>query len=256
MMVHEAAASGFDRAAIAYERGRPSYPQPAIDWLVERAGVTATSVVVDLAAGTGKLTRLLVASGAKVIAVEPVDGMRRLLVDLVPGAEVLDGTAEDIPLLSGSVDLVTVAQAFHWFDVPAALAEIHRVLCPGGQLALVWNRRLLDEPIHRSVSAIVDPFRGSTPSYHKEEGWRQPLRGSPLFETGDNRSFLNVQALDEDGFADRVLSTSFIAALPERKRHDVERRVRDLAQQLGGHVDLPYSTDVQLFRRVESDMAG
>lgn len=250
-MVHQAAASGFDRAAVAYERGRPSYPKPAIEWLIDRTGLTATSIVVDLAAGTGKLTRRLVATGTHVVAIEPVDGMRRLLADLVPDAAVLDGTAEDIPLEAESVDLIAVGQAFHWFDVPAALAEIHRIARRGGWLALVWNRRLLDERIHQHVSAIVDPHRGSTPSHHKDESWSRPLRGSPLFDAVDERSFDNVQLLDEDGLVDRVMSTSFIAALPEHQRQDVEHAVRGLAQRHGGHVELPYATDVQLFQGID-----
>lgn len=250
-MVHQAAASGFDSAAVAYERGRPSYPAAAVDWLVERTGLVATWVVVDLAAGTGKLTRLLVPTAAEVIAVEPVAGMRRVLACHVPDVEVIDGTAENIPLSEGSVDLVSVGQAFHWFDVPAALTEIHRVLRQEGWLALVWNRRLLDEPIHREVSAIVDPYRGTTPSHHKRETWSQPLFDSPLFQQAGERSFENSQDLDEDSLVDRVVSTSFIAALSDEQRADIERAVRELAQRRQGGVTLPYSTDVQLFRRLE-----
>lgn len=250
-MVHQAAASGFNKAAVAYERGRPSYPLAAVDWLVERTGLTATWVVVDLAAGTGKLTRLLVPTGAQVIAVEPVAGMRRVLAGQVPGVEVIDGTAENILLPPGSVDLVAVGQAFHWFDVSAALAEIHRVLREEGWLALVWNRRLLDEPIHREVSAIVDPHRGTTPSHHEQETWSQPLLGSPLFQHAGERSFENSQHLDEDSLVDRVVSTSFIAALSDEQRADIERAVRELAQRRQGEVTLPYSTDVQLFRHLE-----
>lgn len=247
-MVHQAAASGFDSAAVAYERGRPSYPLAAVDWLVERTGLAATWVVVDLAAGTGKLTRVLVPAGAQVIAVEPVAGMRRVLASQVPGVEVIDGTAENIPLPPGSVDLVSVGQAFHWFDVPTALAEIHRVLRQEGWLVLAWNRRLLDEPIHREVSAIVDPHRGTTPSHHMQETWSRPLLDSPLFQQAVERSFEHSQYLDEDSLVDRVASTSFIAALSDEKRGEIERAVRDLAQRRQGTVTLPYSTDVQLFR--------
>ena len=250
-MVHPAAASGFDKAAVAYERGRPSYPVAAVDWLVERTGLTASWVVVDLAAGTGKFTRLLVPAGTQVIAVEPVAGMRRVLSSQVPGVEVIDGTGENIPLPSDSVDLVSVGQAFHWFDVPAALAEIHRVLRQGGWLALVWNRRLLDEPIHGEVSAIVDPYRGTTPSHHEQATWSQPLLDSPLFQQADEHSFENAQHLDEDSLVDRVVSTSFIAALSDERRADIERAVRELAQRHQGTVTLGYSTDVQLFRRLE-----
>src|SRR4051812_40459047 len=133
--MNETAAIGFALSAQAYEEGRPGYPPAALEPLKLGAGMT----VLDLAAGTGKLTRALAASEATVIAVEPVAEMRAALPESVTA---LDGTAETIPLEAGSVDLVTVAQAFHWFDGPAALAEIHRVLVPGGRLAVLWNRRV------------------------------------------------------------------------------------------------------------------
>jgi ubiquinone/menaquinone biosynthesis C-methylase UbiE len=128
--VHQAA-RGFEQAADAYERARPTYPQAAVAWLCERLAVRRGRRVLDLAAGTGKLTRSLVAAGADVVAVEPIAAMRERLP---PEVEALDGTAEAIPLPGASVDAVTVAQAFHWFDAEPALAEIHRVLRPGGTL--------------------------------------------------------------------------------------------------------------------------
>jgi ubiquinone/menaquinone biosynthesis C-methylase UbiE len=139
--VHAAAARGFARSADAYERARPDYPAEAIAWLAERVGLGPGRTVVDLAAGTGKLTRPLADNGARVIAVEPVAEMRAALPASV---EALDGTAESIPLDDGSVDLVTVAQAFHWFDGDAALAEIARVLRPEGRLVIeIMHRDLV-----------------------------------------------------------------------------------------------------------------
>ncbi|HEX8802631.1 MAG TPA: class I SAM-dependent methyltransferase, partial [Acidimicrobiales bacterium] len=138
------AALGFDANAGDYERGRPSYPAEAVALVVGRGGIGPGRRVLDLAAGTGKMTRLLLPTGADVVAVEPVAGMRAALERLAaasPGLEVLDGTAENLPLPDGSVDAVTVAQAFHWFDPPVALAEMRRVLRPGGHLFLVWNVR-------------------------------------------------------------------------------------------------------------------
>ena len=117
-------------AADVYERGRPDYPAAAIAKIVERLGLRPGRTVLDLAAGTGKLTRLLAPSGANVIAVEPVHEMRAELERRVPGIAALAGTAERIPLTDGYVDAVTVGQAFHWFDADKALREIHRVLTP------------------------------------------------------------------------------------------------------------------------------
>src|SRR5207253_1626634 len=117
---HPTAAAGFARAADAYERGRPAYPADAVAHLAARFRLGEGVTVLDLAAGTGKLTRMLTMTGATVIAVEPVVGMRRVLEKAVPGARVLDGTAESIPVEDGAVDAITVAQAFHWFDAGRA----------------------------------------------------------------------------------------------------------------------------------------
>src|SRR4029450_13324531 len=122
-------------SAEAYAGGRPGYPAAAVAWLARRLALGPGRTVVDLGAGTGQLSRLLGETGARVVAVEPVEEMRTLLT----GVEVLAGTAESIPLPDASADAVTAAQAFHWFDGPTALAEIAGVLAPGGAPAPVWN---------------------------------------------------------------------------------------------------------------------
>src|SRR5262249_15575872 len=127
--------TAFADVAGAYERGRPGYPDEAVSWLVG----DGWSEVVDLGAGTGKLTRSLVVRGHGVTAVEPLDEMRAHLEDVLPNVRALNGRAEEIPLPDESADVVVSAQAFHWFDHDAALPEIARVLRPGGRLALVWN---------------------------------------------------------------------------------------------------------------------
>jgi SAM-dependent methyltransferase len=199
--------------------------------------------VLDLAAGTGKLTRLLVESGATVIAVEPVAEMRARLPDSV---RALDGTAEAIPQEDSSVDLVTVAQAFHWFDGDAALAEIHRVLHPGGRLALVWNRRIDDDPVNRAIAAIVDPHRAGTPT-HRGDRWRAAFDRTTLFGPLEEHTFPNVQRLDADGVEARVTSISFIASLPESERAPIVAAARELAA--AGPVTVPYRTEVHVAER-------
>src|SRR5690349_24104856 len=129
MSIHRAASTGFALSAAAYERGRPGYPPAALAWLSERLRLGSGRAVVDLAAGTGKLTRPLADTGAEVVAVEPVAEMRARIGPAAARAH--DGTAEAMPLPDASADAVTVGQAFHWFDGPVALAEIHRVLRPG-----------------------------------------------------------------------------------------------------------------------------
>jgi SAM-dependent methyltransferase len=134
-------AARFGAAADVYERARPLYPEAALVELAARCGLRPGTPVADLGAGTGKLTRQLVALGGAVVAVEPAPGMRAELAAAVPGVRVLDGTAEDIPLPDYAVDIVAVGQAFHWFETRRALDEIARVLRPGGWLAMLWNER-------------------------------------------------------------------------------------------------------------------
>jgi SAM-dependent methyltransferase len=238
-MVHRSAAIGFARGVEAYERARPDYPPEAIAYLARELDLWRDRVVVDLAAGSGKLTRPLAALGCEVIAVEPVDEMRAAIGD---AARALAGTAEAIPLPDDSADAVTVGQAFHWFDGPAALAEIERVLRPGGGLALVWNRRPIESSeLQAAISEIIAPYRGDVPA-HASGAWRDAFAGRALTEW----TFAFTQTLDADGLADRVGSTSFIAALEDEERRGVLERIRALVG--GGSVEVPYVCEIHLWR--------
>jgi len=243
MSVHPVAAAGFGRSADAYERGRPGYPAAAIRWLAERVPLRAGVTVMDLAAGTGKLSRPLAATGARVIAVEPLAAMRHAIGS---GIETLEGTAEAIPLPYSSADAVTVGQAFHWFDGEPALAEIHRVLRPGGSLALLWNTRRMEDAIHVSIERLIRPHCEQVPR-HGTRAWREPFTRTALFEPLEEVEFAHEQRLDVHELDARVASTSAIAALPADERETVLREVRALAAN--GPVKLRYRCEVHVTRR-------
>jgi SAM-dependent methyltransferase len=240
-VIHPDASAGFSRSAEAYERGRPDYPPAAIDVLASE--LPAGARVLDLAAGTGKLTRPLLDAGLDVIAVEPVAEMRAALPASV---RALDGTAEAIPLEADAVDAVTIGQAFHWFDGDAALAEIHRVLKPGGLLALFWNSRVDEDPLNRAIEDVLAPHRAGTPT-HRWNAWRGAFERTRLFGPLEERVFPSEQRLDAAGMEARVGSISFIASLDAPERERVLERARALAGE--ATVVVPYRTEVQLCRR-------
>ena len=201
--------------------------------------------MLDLAAGTGKLTRLLVPTGAAVLAVEPVPEMRAELERRVRGVATLGGTAERIPLADRYVDAVTIGQAFHWFAADAALREIHRVLKPGGGVALIWNARDERDELQAALSDIIDPLEGDTPR-RKQRNWKTLLADSGVFDRTERLLFEHVQPLDEEGVVDRVTSISFIAAAAPDVRADVEARVRALVAGVKPPIRLPYVTELYL----------
>lgn len=245
------AAAGFGSAAEIYERARPSYPPEAVAWMIERTGLGPGKTVVDVGAGTGKLTRLLPASGARVIAVEPVPEMRALL----EGVEIVDGTAESLPLPDGCADVITVAQAFHWFDLDRALPELHRVLAPDGQLVLFWNSRDLDDPLQRQVEDLLAPRRGAVIA-QQEHAWRGPLASSGLFGEAEERRFGYAQQFTVDDLCDRIASTSFVAAMRPVDREELLVRVRALAYGLAEPFPFRYVTEVHRIPRTSDRAVG
>jgi SAM-dependent methyltransferase len=213
--LHAAAVTGFTRMAKEYERGRPAYPREAVAAVLGALGRPGR--VLDLAAGTGKLTRLLVEAGVEVVAVEPLGAMRAELVAALPDVEALAGSAESIPLAAGSVDAVLVAQAFHWFDPPRALAEIHRVLRPGGGLGLLWNIWDDSSGWLAQVSARVEAVTGFVPQF-RHGAWRPAVEASPLLGPLHEQSFGYTHVTDHAAFVERVASISFVGSLPDAER--------------------------------------
>ncbi len=209
--------------------------------------------VLDLAAGTGKLTRSLVATGADVVAVEPVSGMRDVLVRAVPEAAVAAAIAQSLPIGDGRVDAVTVAQAFHWFASAEVVAELHRVLAPGGQLAIVWNWRDLDDPLQAALHELLVPHRGGTPK-SSSGVWRVVLDDDVAhgrhFAAADHMQLAWRQPTDVEGVARRITSMSFVSAMDDAARVRLLGQIRDVARAQPPPLSLAYTSEVACFRRV------
>jgi ubiquinone/menaquinone biosynthesis C-methylase UbiE len=219
--------TAFGTVAESYERRRPSYPPDLIAWLVDRLGLAPGMTVADVGAGTGKLTRQLVPLGATVIAVEPLPEMREQLAAAVHGVDVLAGSAEELPLPDASVDAVTAASAFHWFEPERALPEIHRVLRPGGALATVGNGRDLSDPLQRDIQGIIGPY---LPKAGEMLRWISVVDASPLFGPAEEFATTSEQRFDADGLAERIGTISYVARLPDAERAAVLARVRALGE--------------------------
>jgi SAM-dependent methyltransferase len=241
-------AKAFGDAAEIYDRVRPGYPPEAIDWLTRVLDLGPGRIVLDLAAGTGKLTVPLLATGAPVVAVEPSEGMLAVLRRVAPEAESLPGTAERIPLGDASVDAVVVGQAFHWFNHDVALPEIHRVLRPGGRLALVWNRRDLDHPAHAALEKAIAPWGSATPR-HRDRPWVPALERTTLFEPLAEEEVPNDQELPPGGLVERAASISYIAALPEATRREALAELEGFEATAPQPIVLPHVCELFAFSR-------
>ena len=227
---HAEPSLSFGSQAAAYERGRPSYPPEAIDWLLP----DGAHDVLDLGAGPGKLTTRLVERGLNVIAVDPLAEMLEVLSNSLPETPALLGTAEEIPLPDNSVDAVLVAQAWHWVDPERAIPEVARVLRPGGRLGLVWNTR--DErlgwvaDLGRIIGSEDDPFNHTV-------SLPAPFTGQQRHQV-EWTSYLTPQAL-----LDMVASRSYCITAPEAARKKTLQQVREL---LSTHPALAQSTGLAL----------
>lgn len=238
-----------------YERGRPSYPPK----VVEVAGLPSSATVLDLGAGTGKLTRLLLSTFVRVVAVEPDDEMRRLLAALCPMAEALAGSAEQIPLPDASVDAVFAAQSFHWFANERALAELARVLRPHGALILMWNLPAgPTEPSIAAVEQLLEPHwpkgwdfpldLGLSRSGGGSGDWRLAFAGSAFDELQEFR-LSNPQMVDPEGLVAFFGSMGWIASLPNEERLPLLDRVRSLLT--ADEYRVPWETHVSWTRLAE-----
>ncbi|CAD6536228.1 class I SAM-dependent methyltransferase [Paraburkholderia sabiae] len=225
--VHHAASEGYTKGADTYAKGRPDYPPELAAWLKDELALGPGKIAVDLGAGTGKFTPRLVETGAQVIAVEPVAQMREKLAAALPQVDVREGTAQRLPLDDAAVDAVLCAQSFHWFASRESLAEIRRVLKPGGHLGLVWNVRDARVPWVAQLDAIVNAREGDAPRYHTGE-WRNAFPADGFSALEERHMPHGHTGSAEDVIVTRVHSTSFILALPPEQWAEIERDVRAL----------------------------
>ncbi|HEY8656237.1 MAG TPA: class I SAM-dependent methyltransferase [Candidatus Limnocylindria bacterium] len=254
--LHDLAVKGFGAAGARYESGRPDYPPAGVALLAARLGIGPGATVADVGAGTGKLTRALVATGATVIAVEPLASMRDQIPFTAPRAVPFDGTAEAMALRDGSMDAITVAQAFHWFDGPRALAEFHRVLRPRGHLGLLWNERDRATPWVAAFDRIIDAVDPDRPD-HALGRWRTAFDTTRLFTPLEHATvpYARIHRLP-DGLIGRIATVSSVAALPPADQERIFGEVRALVQthpDLAGRseVELPYRTHLYWCRRTD-----
>jgi SAM-dependent methyltransferase len=227
-------ALSFGAVADAYDRARPSYPREAVTWLVG----SDFAHVLELGAGTGKLTVQLQELGHRVIATDPLEPMLRHLVTRLPATRAALANAENIPLRARSVDVVLSAQAFHWFDPERALPEIARVLRPGGHLGLAWNMRDERVPWVKRLGALIGTQDQRADPTHA-------LLGSHLFGFVETSTYRFWQHLDRPRLRDLVSSRSNVSQMSEPERDRVLRKVDDLYDQYGRGPDgmlMPYVT--------------
>ena len=239
--------------ATDYDELRPTYAPGSVRWVAERSRLEPGALVVDLAAGTGQLSRRFASLGVRVIAVEPADNMRAVLATNLSEVHTVPGTAEDIPMGDGEADAVVVGNAFHHFDAAAAFAEIRRVLRPGGALALFWARTDEDaDPLQLGILEIyevVERERASSPIVAAYVSWFEPPERIDGFTALERRSFPTTRTMASARLADLFATSSDIASLPEPRRTRLLARIGELAAELPETIELVERSDVHLWFR-------
>jgi SAM-dependent methyltransferase len=240
-----------------YDELRPSYAPDAVAWVAERGSLRGGSIVVDLAAGTGQLSRRFAPLGVDLVAVEPAANMRAVLRERLPALRIEDGIAEGMPLVDRSVDAVVVGNAFHHFDPPMAFAEIHRVLRPGAVLALFWAWPLEDEqraiPGMEEIYDAVETARGSSEIATAYRSWSEVPADAPGFGAFERREFRVTHEFPSSRLADLYATSSDVASMPPETRDELLDRIRELARGFPDVLQLPGRTVVDLCVRDDEE---
>ena len=235
-------ARSFETVAEEYERYRPEYPEDALRWAADKLGLGKRARVLDVGAGTGKLSRGLVAFGFEVVAAEPGGPMLEQLRKAAPDAEALEAHAEAIPLPDGSVDAAFAAQAYHWFDRDRALPELHRVIRAGGGFVLLWNWWDDRDELQHELAELIG-YAGHSPFADDE------LPGPPWFEELGRTVVESVDESSPDALVAMLATTSRFLTADPAEREQWLRDVHEGASRYGERFRLPKLTYVFAFRR-------
>ncbi len=239
--------------ATAYDDLRPGHAHEAVAWVVDRGGLNTSSLVLDVAAGTGQLSRILVPLGLNCVAVEPAKNMRSVLKQRVAGLPVVAATAEALPFADAGVDALVVGNAFHHFDADHAFEEARRVLRHGGVLALFWARAALDgsgDPIIRRINEVVNKRTDRSPIAEAYRSWFVLPPPTPGFTAFERRRFSVSHVVPSRRYVDLFATSSDIAALPDGDRADLLAEMRSLADELPEILDLRTQSEVDVCLRV------
>ncbi|WP_347453227.1 class I SAM-dependent methyltransferase [Acinetobacter thermotolerans] len=253
--LHPAAKQGFSTAAERYQQVRPSYPEALTPWLQQQLTLTQDAQLLDLGAGTGKFLPHLKQLSQNILAVDPVPEMLAQLKLAHPDITTLEAMSDAMPLEDASIDAVFCAQSFHWFAHLDSLKEIHRVLKNQGYLVLVWNQRDITVDWVKALADFILPMEGDTPRYHSGK-WREVFQEQYLFKPVAETTLQHFHSgTVEQVVSKRLLSTSFIAAQPEKEQQLLKQQFEQIVEKYTGkqpqdHIDFPYVTYVYVFQKI------
>lgn len=246
-LLHPAAENGFSSAAELYQQVRPNYPQEIVEWLGQELCLNPDSTAIDLGSGTGKFLAYLKQVTQQIIAVEPIPAMLEQLKLVYPELKTLQASSHQIPLKNQSVDAILCAQSFHWFANLETLQEMHRLLKPNSSLGLVWNQRDISVDWVKALADYIAPFEADTPRFHSGQ-WQNVFEHQNLFQFQSLNTFYQQQSgTVEQVVSKRLLSTSFIAAMPKEQQLEMKNAFEDIVKRYTGlsaqdQIDFPYVT--------------
>ena len=253
--LHPAAQQGFGSGASLYQQVRPSYPQEVDTFLQDQLKVLPNSHIVDLGSGTGKFLPHLLKLTTQLTAVEPIASMLTELRQLYPQVATVQARSEQLPLPAQCADLVSCAQSFHWFANLQSLKEIHRILKPQAHLLLIWNQRDISVNWVNALAEMILPFEGDTPRFHNQD-WRQVFADTDLFQLCHEQQFHHRHVgTVEQVVSKRLLSTSFIAAMPAAQQQQLKTQFEQLILEYTGlhaqdTIEFPYCTHVLIYQKI------